>query len=211
MARNGSARAGACVVVVVSGALLVGCDGGSDPTTSAATASVTTTSAAPTSSSSSASSSSTSASASESTTSEAYVPVKPKFPAAAKKQTDEGAVAFTEYYWESVNYAATKPDNSALPPLGTDDCEGCALMEESVSSLVKASQRFSQPPAIPSAIELLFNSEDGARVLVSVKASKVPILDADGKQVRRAESLAFSRLVDLRWRDGWKVSAIVVN
>jgi len=208
MARIGSARAGACVAIVVCGALLAGCDGGSDPTTSAATASVTSTSAAPTSSSSPASSSSTSASASESATSEAYVPVKPKFPAAAKKQTDEGAVAFVEYYWATLNYALTKPDANILQPLGTSGCEGCRLMQQSVDSLVDKSNSYALPPVVLEKSEKIYNSSGRARVLVKIKAYDVPVLDTTGKVVKKAQSEAFSRLVDLTWHEGWQVDAI---
>ena len=205
MARNGSARAGACVAVIVCGALIAGCDGGSDPTTSAATAS---TSAAPTSSSSPASSSSTSASASESATSEAYVPVKPKFPAAAKKQTDEGAVAFVEYYWAALNYAWTKPDAQILSGFGTSECDVCATFEATAQNFSEQGQHYDSPPIKVKSSEFVYNLKTEASALTRVEQTKSSVVDRDGTVISANETQSAVRVFKLKWSGKWQVSQI---
>jgi hypothetical protein len=56
--------------------------------------------------------------------------VKPTFPAAAKKQTDAGAVAFVEYYLDALDYAWSAPDDKILVGLSTSDCKFCVNVQK---------------------------------------------------------------------------------
>lgn len=209
MARNGSARAGACVVVIVCGALLAGCDGGSDPTTSAATASVTSTSAAPTSSSSPASSSSTSASASESATSEAYVPVKPKFPKGAKENSEAGAVAFVEYYWAVVNYALTKPDAEPLIPISETDCKQCDQYIILANDLLSKSERFAPALLSVSTTSIVAWTSKDVRVKADLLLLESWRLSSSGEVRDKQDSEKASFLLRPTWNGfEWKMKVI---
>ena len=113
--------------------LLAGCNGDTtDPTTTTSTSST---------------SISTTSNSSTSTTSSptACVPVKPKFPAAAKKQTEQGAVAFVEYYWESVVYALTAPDPEILVPLTSKSCDKCNFYIDLAEEMQVKKDAFESP------------------------------------------------------------------
>ena len=183
--------------------LLAGCNGDpTDPTTST-TASSTASTASSTTTGTSGSTTSTST-----TSTSAYVPVKPKFPSVARKQTDEGAVAFVEHYWASMNYAVTKPDASALNHMGTKECAACTAMQESILNLESESHRYGSPPA-DAEIELIYQIDGTASLLVRLAQIDVQILDHSGEQVEEVKSPRAKRIVNLKWNRGWRINEIL--
>jgi|GEM_PF-6157860 len=52
-------------------------------------------------------------------------PVEPTLPTEAEAETEAGAEAFVEYYWEVVNYARQTGDVDLLRSLSVPNCGGC--------------------------------------------------------------------------------------
>lgn len=204
MPRAGLARpAAVATALAMGGALLVGCNGSDAPTTSTSS-----TSSAPSSSSSSTTSTSPSPSSSSPTT-PAYVPVKPTFPAEAKKQTDAGAVAFVNYYWEAVNYAWTMPDDAILKQLSASGCGTCRNLEASASRFVDNGEHFSSPPMIATIPKLVYMVGDEAQVVLKVQRKDATLVDARGHIVTGNEDgPVVDRSVKLQWNGQWAVTAI---
>ena len=178
--RLGVAGAVAALTVAVLGA----CTGdAADPTTSPAT------------------------SASPSPTS-AYVPVKPKFPAAAKKQTDAGAVAFAEYYLETLDYAWSAPEGEVLKDLATTDCGLCTRLARTASDYVSKGERATGP--VLSVQNVLLVSTSAKYTLIACDVDLIPVtyLDKNGAVTYRESAKALKWAVQLTWRDGWKVQAL---
>ena len=149
--------------------LLGACTGDTaDPTTST-----------PTSSASSSSASPTNPATTPSPTS-AYVPVKPKFPAAARKQTDAGAVAFAEYYWALVNYAYEKPDSSVLSTYRRPNCLGCEQFHDGVRSLEESRQQWAGPVVTLRKATHVFTNAQEVRVVTEVSTNSVELINSDG-------------------------------
>ncbi|MCL2613093.1 MAG: DUF6318 family protein [Nocardioidaceae bacterium] len=53
-------------------------------------------------------------------------PVAPALPAAARRPTKAGAIAFAKYYWAVANYAMASLDTQRLTTLATAECGQCA-------------------------------------------------------------------------------------
>jgi len=52
-------------------------------------------------------------------------PAEPVMPAAARKHTEAGAVAFVRYYWDLVSYAQLTQDGSTLADISSPHCAVC--------------------------------------------------------------------------------------
>ena len=186
-------------VAALSVGILGACTGeAADPTTSTPTSSASSSSASPTSPATSASPSPTSA----------YVPVKPKFPAAAKKQTDAGAVAFVEYYWEAVDFAWSKPDSEILDGLSTTACESCSQLIESAKQSVKAKQTATGPILDVSGISIVSKPIGLIHLICDVRQYDVSYVNPTGEVVYEQEAKTLSRALEVVWRDGWKVQEL---
>ena len=89
-----------------------------------------------------------SASASESPSaspSPSTTPSGPDIPAAATKQTDAGAEAFVEYFFEQFNVAWTEPRPGLIASLSDPDCQFCAKAEASgAKTLPTTDERYVQ-------------------------------------------------------------------
>ena len=196
MTRMTDRRTAVLASTALVASLLAGCNGDpTDPTTSSTTSSI---------------SSSTTSSPTPSTTASAtaYVPVKPKFPAAAKKQDGKGAVAFVEYYWAALNYAWSKPDNEILKKLGTDDCSVCDYMQETSEDLVRDGQRFTSQPIELQEARLVFASGGEGHVITQVVSPANTVVTKDGDVVLENPEASGARAILLSWQGGWKVHKI---
>ena len=192
----GLAGAVAALTVAVLGA----CTGdAADPTTSTPTSSASSSSASPTSPATSASPSPTSA----------YVPVKPKFPAAAKKQTDAGAVAFVEYYWAALNYAWTRPDPNILRGLSVEDCISCKSLKNAAHEYAILGQRFNRPPVDLKSSRLVFNALGHAQVETLLVRTSASLIDASGGRLKTNNEASVIRMVRIEWLKKWQIVHVV--
>lgn len=189
-------RAALTAAALATGAVSIGGCTGEDPAPTSAT------SPAPTSPSTTSSTTSPSA-----TSVAAPVPVKPEFPAAAKKHTDAGAVAFVEYYWAAMNYAWMKPDTKILVDLGAASCKSCANLQDSAVLFADKRQRFAQPPIAVDSIELVYSAGENAQVFTMVRRTAASLVDASGKVISTNTPLTLRRAFKLQWLGRWEVTA----
>lgn len=196
-------RRGRLIVLVglVGVALLGGCDGGGS-TLSSSSATV----ASGGGSSSSTSSTSSTSSRSSAT---AYVPVKPEFPAEAKKHTDAGAVAFVKYYWAAVDYAWTKPDERVLVPLSLSTCKSCAWFEKIAADSRAASEYMSGPAMQAKDVEHVSTAGQSIRLACKVTQFATTTYSKDGTVVTSTERDEINESVDVVWsNERWQVGEI---
>jgi len=133
------------------------------------------------------------------------VPVKPKFPAAAKKQTDEGAVAFVEYYWAALNYAWAKPDAEILADLGTPQCSVCDFFQKTADELKRKKQHVDAPSIEVNSAKLVYRTGTEAQVITEVSRTKASTVDQNGGVIRTNSPGSASRVFRLEWDRGWFV------
>ncbi|MFN8099487.1 MAG: DUF6318 family protein [Dermatophilaceae bacterium] len=188
---------------LLAGVLLAGCDGGgSDPSSSSTAAS---TSGSTTSTSSTSSSSSPSSSPSGS----AYVPLKPEFPAAAKKQTLQSAEAFVIYFYELVNYAYAKPEAGLLGPLGTAGCEVCKGYEKIAADLVAKNQHYDGP--MVQTERVTFSTEDLSApwIIYNGRQPGSRIVNERGDSVYVSKAVKLHIRLVLAWTgQGWRIQEL---
>lgn len=188
---------------VVGMTLLAGCDGGSDvpstpaSTTASAPTPAATTSSAPTST------------APTSATGTAYVPVKPAFPAAAKKQTLKSAEAFVKYFYELVNYAYAKPEAGLLGPLGTAACETCKNYEKIAADLVAENQRYAGPMVTFKRVSFSTVDVKDPWIIFNGEQPGSHIVDAHGKTVYVSKKVPLHIRLVLAWTSkGWRIQEL---
>ena len=182
-------------MAALAGGLLGACSGDA--------ANLTTVTPAP-ASSSSASPTSPAASASPSPTS-AYMPVKPKFPAPAKKQAEAGATAFAEYYLKTLNYAWSAPDGEALRGLATTECELCTRLARTASGYASKDENATGPVLSVRDVVLVSTSAQYTLVACDVDLIPVTYLDRHGAVTYRETAKALKWAAQLTWREGWKI------
>ncbi|MGB2933847.1 MAG: DUF6318 family protein [Nostocoides sp.] len=134
--------------------------------------------------------------------------MKPKFPAAAKKQTGAGAVAFVEYYWAALNYAWTKPDDKILVSLSSKSCSVCDFFEKTAADFVRDGQRLDKDPIRVEAARLVYVASDQGQVFTEVSRTDASILDRNGKILTTNTPTQGARGFILRWNGKWSVVAL---
>ena len=139
----------------------------------------------------------------------AYVPVKPKFPAAAKKQTDAGAVAFVEYYWAALNYAWTRPDPNILRGLSVEDCISCKSLKNAAHEYAILGQRFNRPPVDLKSSRLVFNALGHAQVETLLVRTSASLIDASGGRLKTNNEASVIRMVRIEWLKKWQIVHVV--
>ena len=195
------------VVGLVTAALLGGCDGGEGSSASSSSSSSSSAGVSGSATSSSVPSSTSSTSSSSSAT--AYVPVKPQFPAEAKKHTDAGAVAFVKYYWAAVDYAWTKPDERVLVPLSLSTCKSCAWFEKIAADSRAASEYMSGPAMQAKDVEHVSTAGQSIRLACKVTQFATTTYSKDGTVVTSTERDEINESVDVVWsNERWQVGEI---
>lgn len=184
----------------MGGALLVGCNGSESPTTSTSS-----TSSAPSSSSTTSTSPSPSSS---SPTTPAYVPVKPTFPAAAKKQTDAGAVAFVEYYLDALDYAWSAPDDKILVGLSTSDCKFCNNVQKTAKKSLIDAVRSSGKVLEAGEISIISKPVGIWLIGCDVKLNQIDYIDASGSVVNQQAPAKLFWAAKVVWHDGWRIQQL---
>lgn len=183
--------------------MLAACDSGGSATSATSAASPTSLSSSSPWATSSTPSTSTSAPA-------AYGPVKPDFPAEAKKQTLKGAQEFVQYFYDVANYALTRPEAGLLTKLGTAECKPCTLLERQAVGLVEKKSRFKGPVVKISHVENVTTSLGNPLVLVSGVQNSVPVVDSAGEETAGSPRGDINFRVELGWTsEGWRVRDVV--
>lgn len=175
--------------VVVSGGALGGCTGGAEPDPSPSVSS---------GSSSSSASVSVTPSPSPSVTASG-----PEIPAAAREQTEAGAIAFAKFFFDQFNIAWTEPRAGLIESLSDPECQFCRKSEESALGFVADGQRYAAAPVEVRDVEPIAGAPNGQQFLAATfeqKASR--IVDSSGVVIKPVKAQVGERYVVLVWADG---------
>ena len=189
----------AAAALTVSG--LAACGDEGEPTESSSTASP---SAVGDDSSSESSSGSTSSSSSESKDTKGDGKVV-ELPAAAKKHTKAGAIAFNEFYWEQVGKAYLTGNPYVLETY----TKGCAVCDNIAGDIRKDKAdgiHMSKNPYSVHDSSATPRSDSGFRVQLTVDISKYHQILKDGSKGSVIKAGSMTVVSDTRWtQGGWEI------
>ena len=128
-------------------------------------------------------------------------------PEAAQEQTEAGAIAFIEYFFDEVNRATMEVDTSIIPTLSSAECVACENLQGIVEGLEQDGQRAAEPVFSIGDFELIEEREDGVMIFSStLTAAAVDILNDDGTTATTLAPNEGGRTVGVTWRDGeWQL------
>ncbi len=191
----GRRSAGAFAGLVLAGAVTMsGCDDAGAPTS--------TTSVPPTATASPSETPTTSVTPSPSESS--------SIPAAARKNTPEGAEAFVRYFFEQYNEAWTKPQVGLISSLSDPMCEFCAKAEDTSVTLSDRGDRYVQSPVSVRGTKWLAGApEPEAYVFVDLLQNASDVVAKDGSVVHSDAMEPIPSNVAIAWGPGgWRVVAV---
>lgn len=126
-----------------------------------------------------------------------------ELPAAAKKQTKAGAIAFNEFYQVQVGEALKTGSTKTLEKY-SNDCRFCDGMIKRVSEHSKKGVHMNKNPNRVRDLAATEREDGGYRVEMTVDASAYHEVLPDGSKGRRAEPLTMTVVTDTQWADdGW--------
>jgi len=133
----------------------------------------------------------------------------PPLPDLAKQQTPEGAVAFTQWWFETLNYATATGDTTGLRAASDPECIFCGNLATRAESAYAAGTidgglatvEFTQPGAI---------QELGVNIAVFADVQETRILNSEGKVIETltASSDLILTATLLLTASGWLMGAV---
>ncbi|MBA2508208.1 MAG: hypothetical protein H0V32_05820 [Nocardioidaceae bacterium] len=134
----------------------------------------------------------------------------PTVPAAAQEQTPDGAAAFVQHYYETLEYSWSVMDSSPLRALG--DCLSCANLAGTIDEVAAAGDHLEGGNIVVKSVEPSSVSADGATTVNSlVSSAEQRIVGPDGvtQEVLGQEQPDLQFFFDLTWTNGgWAVTSI---
>lgn len=150
-------------------------------------------------------SASPSASASASATASASPSASPVYsvPAAARVQSEAGAIAFVKFYFEQVNRAWMEPSATLLPPLAHAECGSCANLQADAMELVEFGQRMEPAPVRMSNPQVVPGAPPGQYFIAAdIAQTGAKVYDAKGAVVDQDEAVSSRYIVMVTWEEG---------
>jgi hypothetical protein len=133
----------------------------------------------------------------------------PPLPELATQQTPEGAVAFTEWWFETLNYATATGDTAGLRAVSEDTCGTCSAFAERIESAYlgggriqggAVSVRVDPPPSV---------EQGGAALAVFSSTAGGEVEDASGQVTLALTAEDVALVVAVLWRETrWTVGGI---
>lgn len=137
----------------------------------------------------------------------------PKMPAAAKSPTADGARAFSEYYFDIINYAVETNDSQPLKNVSTHSCQVCG--ESLIDPADAAKRAGSWQVGGKHSYEVLdsyMSAKNKAAVTMSFETDKSVLYSSDKrKPLEVPESKAEIIALGIEFNDGWKVYRILFD
>ncbi len=112
----------------------------------------------------------------------------PELPEAATEDTEDGAEAFVQYYYDLINYTGKFPKEGILEPYADPECGTCDNFEKDARELADSDSRYDSDVLKANEIQAL-RFEDGYRVEVKGEAVAFQVLDRSGKVTARADAV----------------------
>jgi hypothetical protein len=134
-------------------------------------------------------------------------PTPPVMPAAAKKKTKAGAIAFARHYVGLINHAQTSGDTGPLAGVESPDCRTCVHNRKAIEDLYASGATVEGGDWVISSISTIANPASGGWLVeLAVRFGRQSV-DRPGSQ--KDQSLTGGRLpvnLQLVWRGGsWNV------
>jgi hypothetical protein len=136
------------------------------------------------------------------------VPVKPTFPAAAKKQTDAGAVAFVEYYLDALDYAWSAPDDKILVGLSTSDCKFCVNVQKRAEKAAEEGTKSTGRVLVARDVFIVSKPAKFWLVACDVESDAVDYVNSSGTVVDGQPKKSGQWAAKVVWSDGWRVQQL---
>ena len=128
-----------------------------------------------------------------------------ELPAAAKKQTKAGAIAFNEFYFDQSGKALESGDTKDLETL-SDNCDVCDNFAESVKADAEDGTHMNRNPYAVHSTSARKRPDGGYRVELTLKVSEYSEVLKDGSKGRTAEPTSMKVVTDTQWSAGqWKM------
>lgn len=128
-----------------------------------------------------------------------------ELPAAAKKQTKAGAIAFNEFYWEQVG-ESYKTGNPYVFDTYTRDCAVCDNIAGKVRDADDAGTHMDKNPYSTRDSSATARKDSGFRVELTVDIEEYHEVLEDGSTGNAVESGAFTTVSDTQWIGGqWEI------
>jgi hypothetical protein len=131
-----------------------------------------------------------------------------RIPAAARPETREGAKAYVEFYFQTVNAAFVAADAKPLSGLATASCEMCAAFAAGVKDLQNSGQHYGGNLAVITSVSPMDFTRERRTVLVELTQKAVPVRDAKGKTVRTAPTADLRFVATVSYRDRWSITRL---
>jgi hypothetical protein len=133
-------------------------------------------------------------------------------PAAARKNTPEGAEAFVRYFFKQYNDAWTGPEVGLISRLSDSECEFCARAESTSETLESRGDRYESAPVNVAGTQPLAGAPDPeAYVFVELVQNRSRVIARDGSVVHTDPQRAIPSNVAVKWvGDRWIVMAVEV-
>jgi hypothetical protein len=130
-------------------------------------------------------------------------------PAAARKNTPEGAEAFVRFFVSQSARAWVEADSGPVTALSDADCASCATLAERADELKDARQRYEDAPIEVKSVRALTRDDRRINVAASIKQRRVNVVDEGGKVVSTDKADDLTRTFLLYWEGGqWLVGGI---
>lgn len=137
--------------------------------------------------------------------SEAAEETAPEMPEAAKRDSEEGAESFMEYWTDTYNYATQSGDTSTFDEISADNCKSCARISQMVNDLYESGGYFeAQNWKI---LQLAFAPDSGAQYpVVRFDRGRERVFQPEKSkpEVFNAEDRTYTFQLE-RARNGWVV------
>lgn len=124
-----------------------------------------------------------------------------ELPAAAKKQTKAGAIAFNEFYQEQTGEALHTGRTEILEKY-SQNCDVCDGMTERVQDYAAEGIKMNKNPNSVRSPKASKRPDGGYRVELTVVASKYHQVLSDGSTGATADAVTFTVVTDTQWTDG---------
>lgn len=135
---------------------------------------------------------------------------KPAIPKKALDNSDDGAAAFTEYYYDLVNYTIDTNDSAEIKKYTTRECKVCGLSIIDPADKAKEASRWQVGGKHhPRILSSNMSGKNLAVVNVEYSADSIKTYEAPNKLYSQSAGLEPIRVaVAVEFDDGWKVYKI---
>lgn len=135
---------------------------------------------------------------------------RPELPPEATEQTEVGAEAFVNAYFEKFNALAENPVPGELNELSAVDCEGCRSFEQIINGLSENSERFGGR-FIAVQIDKVNLAAQDAGVEISYRQLGAPLVASDGAPAGEGPDGQGELLCVVSWQDNrWTMTEITL-